>query len=140
MYGGKDMNKTILIGMVMVLVIGGVLIATGSEGGQQNTTEQPKVSMQQVRGDVDGGGTLLDVRTPEEFSASHIDGATNLSLQSIQAGSLPDVAKDKPVYLYCRSGSRSAQAAAVLKAAGYSNVIDLGAMSDVQALGGAVKS
>lgn len=68
---------------------------------------------------------LLDVRTAEEFAAGHIPGAKNISLQSLdrRLGELP---KDQPIIVYCRSGSRSATAAQLLKRQGFEDVRDLG--------------
>lgn len=134
------MLKTVIIVALLIVGLGAVLVATGGKGGQAKTDGQSEVTMQQLRSDVDGGGVLLDVRTPQEYAAGRIEGADNVPLQSIQSGTLPAVAKDKPVYVYCQSGNRSAQAAALLKKAGYINVIDLGAMSDVQALSASDKS
>jgi rhodanese-related sulfurtransferase len=74
---------------------------------------------------VDSPHFLLDVRTPEEFAGGYIDGAVNISLQEL-ADRLNDVPKDQPVVLYCRSGNRSAQAADLLREAGYTQVYDLG--------------
>jgi phage shock protein E len=72
------------------------------------------------------GGTLVDVRTPEEFAARHIDGARNIPVDEIaqRTGEIP---RDKPVVVYCLSGGRSAHAAKVLRGAGY-DVIDVGPM------------
>ena len=56
-------------------------------------------------------------------------------LQTIEAGQFPEVEKTNKIYVYCRSGNRSAQAEKLLKDQGYSNIVDLGAMSDVIALG-----
>lgn len=77
------------------------------------------------------GALLLDVRTPEEFAAGHIDGATNIPVQQLEARlwSLP-ASKDQNVVVYCRSGARSSKAAGILKNAGYTRVVDLGAMSN----------
>jgi phage shock protein E len=79
---------------------------------------------------------FIDVRTPEEYAAGYIDGAENLPLANIQSGQLPDVSKDAKLYLYCRSGNRSAQAKSVLESAGHTNVIDLGGIQDVVSMGG----
>ena len=70
------------------------------------------------------GATLLDVRTPMEFQMDGIDGAVNISLQVLQA-KLGDIPKNAPVVVYCRSGSRSAFAAQILKASGF-EAYDLG--------------
>lgn len=135
--------------VVALLIVGGffVLSKPASESSQpanaQETSQQastPALSMQTIESDVAKGGQLIDVRTAEEYAAGHISGAEILPLQSIQAGTLPSAAKDQPVYVYCRSGNRSADATQLLKSAGYQNVIDLGAMTDVQQLGGQVVS
>ena len=69
---------------------------------------------------------LLDVRTKEEYAERHIDGSINLPLQVIE--SIPSLIDDKytTLYVYCRSGARSAQAVTILKRLGYSNAIDIG--------------
>ena len=64
---------------------------------------------------------LLDVRTPEEFDEGHIAGAT---LVDVNDSSFVDRAvaildKQRPVAVYCRSGRRSARAANLLVAQGY---------------------
>ncbi len=73
------------------------------------------------------GALLLDVRTPEEYQEGHIPESKNLPLQSLanQAGSLIRQ-KSTPIFVYCHSGSRSSQAAALLKNMGYQNVKNIG--------------
>ncbi len=72
---------------------------------------------------------LVDVRTPEEFAGGHVRGATNVPLAELRArlGELgaPETAH---VAVYCRSGRRSAEAAAVLREAGFRHVRDLGSL------------
>ncbi|MEQ1566877.1 MAG: rhodanese-like domain-containing protein [Myxococcota bacterium] len=75
------------------------------------------------------GAVVLDVRTPEEYAGGHVKGAKNIAVQ-VLAQRLGEVGpKDKPVIVYCRSGARSAAAANMLKAAGYTEVLDVGPMS-----------
>jgi len=77
---------------------------------------------------VQAGARLIDVRTPGEFAAGHLPGASNLPLQEL-AGRLGELgAKDSPIVLYCRSGARSASAARSLKTAGFAAVRNLGGM------------
>lgn len=70
---------------------------------------------------------LIDVRSPEEYTSGFIPGARNIPLQNLarETGTLP---RDKPLILYCRSGSRSASAASMLKQAGFADVHDLGGL------------
>lgn len=72
---------------------------------------------------------LLDVRTAEEYRQGHIEGSLNIPLQNIQSVKSSISALDKPIYVHCLSGSRSAQAASVLKSMGYTNVTNIGGIS-----------
>ena len=85
---------------------------------------------QNARQAVEQGALLLDVRTPEEFADGHLDGAVNIPVQSLEERAAELPAKDRQLVVYCRSGARSARATSWLKAQGYQNVIDLGAMSN----------
>ncbi|ATX82148.1 Rhodanese-related sulfurtransferase [Mariprofundus ferrinatatus] len=64
---------------------------------------------------------FIDVRTPEEYADGHIEGARLIPVQELEVR-MNEVPKDKQVYVYCRSGKRSAQAAGILARAGYSNI------------------
>ena len=69
---------------------------------------------------------LLDVRTEEEYAGGHIPDSRNVPLHTLgQAPSLPG-ARETPLFVYCLSGARSRQAAAILRRMGYSHVTDLG--------------
>ena len=71
--------------------------------------------------------TILDVRTEEEFNTGHIDGAILIPDTDIlekAEETLTD--KSATILVYCRSGRRSALAAADLVELGYSNVYDFG--------------
>lgn len=75
------------------------------------------------------GAVLLDVRTPDEYRQGHIPGSKNVPLQSISkvAGMIDN--KSTPIFVYCLSGARSRQAAAILKQMGYTNVKNIGGIS-----------
>ena len=60
---------------------------------------------------------LLDVREVDEFRSGHIPGAVNIPLSRINT---TDIAKDKPLFVYCLRGSRSKTAVGVLRRMGYS--------------------
>lgn len=74
------------------------------------------------------GAVLLDVRTPEEYREGHIEGSRNIPLQEIgQAAVIKD--KSTPLFVYCRSGGRSASATAQLKRMGYTHANDIGGIA-----------
>ena len=61
------------------------------------------------------GAVLVDVREVDEFKTGYIPGAVNAPLSMITSSNLP---KDKPLFLYCLRGTRSKQAAEILKRMG----------------------
>lgn len=67
---------------------------------------------------------LIDVREPNEFSGGHILGARNIPLTQMRTR-LKEIRPDKPVYLYCQSGSRSGRAAQMLYKKGYKDLYHL---------------
>ncbi len=72
------------------------------------------------------GAMLLDVRTPEEYADGHVEGSVNLPLQQIEQAAQLITEKGTPLFVYCRSGGRSAQATARLVKMGYTKVTDIG--------------
>jgi phage shock protein E len=73
------------------------------------------------------GATVVDVRSEAEFRSGGYPGAINVPLQAISAR-LQRIPKDRPVVVYCASGSRSAMAARILKRAGYADVSNAGGL------------
>jgi rhodanese-related sulfurtransferase len=63
---------------------------------------------------------LIDVRTPDEFSAGHLANAKSIPLQDI-GSRLGEIDKSKPVLLYCRSGHRSGKALEILVGKGFTD-------------------
>lgn len=123
---------------LLALLVGGFLLM-GRPASAPEVSQQPaaKLRFSTIAQEVSkNSAVLLDVRTAQEYTSGHFQGARNLSLQDLQAGTLPSVAKDTPLYVYCHSGNRSGQATTLLKNAGFTNVTDLGGLSNIQAMGG----
>lgn len=72
---------------------------------------------------------LLDVRTQDEYKNGHIEGSINIPLQNIYSAQTIITDFNKPIFVYCLSGGRSAQAASVLKSMGYKNVENIGGIN-----------
>lgn len=72
------------------------------------------------------GIVILDVRTPAEWKEGVLEGAVLLNFYSDAfKEELTKIDPDKKVYIYCRSGGRSAKAAQILSENGYSEVYNL---------------
>jgi len=79
---------------------------------------------------------VIDARDAGQYAKGHIPGAINMDWRQVLAkrSSIP---KDKPVLIYCNSGSLSAQAGFALRVAGWDNVRILqGGMDEWKAKGG----
>ena len=91
--------------------------------------ELKSISVEQVKEDLDEGKdfVLLDVRTEEEYSEGHIEGAINIPLKNLAyeiENEVPDM--DTTIYLYCRSGVRVITAGQILHDLGYEEVYNMG--------------
>ena len=69
---------------------------------------------------------ILDVRTPEEFHAGHLKGASNIDFyDSSFESNLDELDKRKKYLVYCRSGNRSRQAMFLMRDLGFEEVYNL---------------
>lgn len=83
---------------------------------------------------------VIDVRTPEEFAAGHLENATSINVEGADfADKIARLDKSATYALYCRSGNRSNVALQAMKQAGFTKVHHLvGGIGAWQAAGGAV--
>ncbi len=73
---------------------------------------------------------ILDVRTPQEFNETHVEGSQNVDFRSLDfKDQIAKLDKNKTYKVYCRSGNRSGQAEQVMKALGFKNVENIGSVS-----------
>lgn len=75
-----------------------------------------------------GGFDMIDVRTPMEFYEVHAVGALLAPLDTLNPELIMNsrgARAHEPLYVICRSGSRSAQACKAFEKAGFSNVINI---------------
>lgn len=107
-------------------------------GCAKNETEEESMTYRQISMDEavelmkeETGYLILDVRTKEEYESGHIPGAVcvpNETIGDTAPAELPD--KEQLIFVYCRSGNRSKQAAKKLIALGYSNIVEFGGIID----------
>jgi phage shock protein E len=92
------------------------------------TPKVPKVDAEVVKNAIDAKKDfiLLDVRTREEYVKNHLSEAINIPVDEVAEKALkiiPD--KNKTIYVYCFSGSRSILAVDALIQLGYKKVFDM---------------
>jgi len=79
---------------------------------------------------VGSGASLVDVRTPAEYSGGHIDGAVNIPLNQVESRIADFGERSSPIVLYCRSGARSGKALQILQSKGFTQVHNLGGIGN----------
>jgi rhodanese-related sulfurtransferase len=117
--------KTLMrsLGVVGVLVMGTAACSSSDAGQSSDTTV---IDVQLVP-----AGKVIDVRTAEEFAEGHVKGARNLDIRNGDfEKALANLDKEASYSVYCRSGNRSATAVELMRNAGFTNVVDLGAVEE----------
>lgn len=105
----------------------------GKLGGSDSVAEYKQITMEEAKGIFAESGDyiILDVRRADEFAGGHIPGAINVANEDIASeppAELPDM--EQVIYVYCRSGRRSKEAASKLVSLGYTNIIECGGIVD----------
>jgi phage shock protein E len=76
------------------------------------------------------GAVVVDVRSRGEFASGARKGSLNIPLHEF-ARSLKKLDRNKPVVLCCASGARSAQAEQLLRQEGFTQVVNVGAWTNI---------
>lgn len=113
------MKKLLLICMMLLLITG----CSSKVANGKVTCNQKDIVLENEN------AILVDVREKDEYDERHLDNAINAPYTKV-VELLKDYDKDTPIIVYCRSGNRSAKAYQSLQDAGYTNLYDLGAMSN----------
>ena len=83
-----------------------------------------QVNVDKVRDLVENNAYIIDVREVREYENGHIKGAKNIPLSQLRER-VNEIPKDVPVYLHCRTGQRSYNAALALQNLGYKNLYNV---------------
>ena len=113
------MRLLIVLALAVLLFLGGCFLFVRKD-----------VSGVEARKLVADGARLVDVRSPEEYAAGHIEGATNIWVRDLPQRAAELEPKDKPIVLYCHTGIRATRAANILRDAGFTQVHNMGGMSE----------
>lgn len=130
---------------VLVTLIGLVaLVGCSDDGASDNSTGSREsallsaevVPVSQAEQLLDDGARLVDVRTPEEFAAGHLDGAVNVDFE---AGDFPEriaeLPREETYVVYCASGNRATGAVEAMADLGIERVVNGGGYHDLRGLG-----
>lgn len=74
---------------------------------------------------IEAGALVIDVRSPEEFAAGHLEGALNIEWHDSDAiARAIGMNTQRQVVMYCRTGNRVNKAIGNMKAMGYTNIFN----------------
>ena len=93
----------------------------------QNSGQIQTIDIETVKTEVIGKHVQwVDVRTPKEYAAGHIDNAINIDVSdsTMFSKNVEKLDKEKPIYIYCQMGGRSNRAAQQLKNMGFKTIFD----------------
>src|SRR5258706_16414120 len=109
-----------------ILFITALLVSAGSQAQNQKSSYL-KLSPVEFKAQLaKDNGFLMDVRTPEEYMNESIKGAKLCNINDDNFGAILEMLdKDRPVYVYCETGTRSAKAAELMVKQGFKKVAHL---------------
>ena len=129
------MKKAVSLAVAAIASVG---LLAGCSSSNEATKKVDPVEFSEVI--AQPGVIILDVRTPEEFNAGHIENAININVADSNFSSeVSKLDKNATVAVYCRSANRSAVATNEMAELGFTDMYDMqGGIIDWEAAGGPV--
>ncbi len=116
----------LLAGLAVVLLFVGGRLVGGERAHAADVASRPPDSL------------VVDVRTAAEWAEGHLVGAVHVPLGDGFEAAMDGYARDRPVYVYCRSGRRSGEAQTILERMGFTRVVNAGGLAALAAAGAKV--
>ena len=113
----KAQQQRIIAIAAVILVIAAVFMIARTGNSSASLEIDTATAYQKFQ----DGAFMLDVRTPEEWVKYHVDGATLIPLDELEAR-VNEVPRDREIIVICNSGNRSQVGRNTLLDAGFANV------------------
>ena len=123
------MKKLVLLFPLLLLFV--FVSGCGTSGGADTGYRQVSGKEAMEMMEQESGFLIVDVRTEQEYAEGHLRNAINIPNESIgkeKPSQLPDATQT--IFVYCRSGRRSKEAAQKLADLGYTHIIEMGGIID----------
>lgn len=129
------MRRTLLV--LVATLIGVTALLSGCSSSDAAAAVRTVPADEFVTAMAQPGTVIVDVRTPDEFAAGHVEGAVNIAVESGDfASRIAQLPTDGTYAVYCRSGRRSTIATDQMADAGFTTLVNLdGGIADLQAAG-----
>ncbi|AXG72889.1 rhodanese-like domain-containing protein [Flavobacterium arcticum] len=100
-----------------------IIVSCNEPRKQSVTLVKPTVFYEKM---AEHKGQVVDVRTTEEYQRGHLKEAVNIHLYDKDFEQrIEELDKEKPVYVYCKVGGRSAEAVKIMKEKGFNSIVEL---------------
>jgi phage shock protein E len=131
MVHASDANLEVHVKKLVAPILVATMAAFALTGCSPDSQAETSDSNEVVATNSVEAGTIIDVRTPEEFAEGHLQDAVNIDVSDPGfEDAISDLDPNGQYTVYCRSGNRSAQAVAIMQQNGFTNVTDAGGMAD----------
>lgn len=114
------MKTTLKLTLLVLITVLGISCDTKSQSDSITVitpTEFKEKSVNQA---------IIDIRTPQEFSEGHIEGAVNINYYDNNfLDQIAKYDKNQPIFIYCRSGNRTTPASKKIADFGFTKIYDL---------------
>jgi len=115
------MMKNVFLSLMLILAFSCTHHSQQSQGVQLIPPSEFAAALKST-----SDATILDVRTPEEFQGGHLQDAVNMNIYDSDFDSrAAKLDRKSPVFVYCKAGGRSADAAERLNKMGFTSIYDL---------------
>ena len=122
--------------IILFVTLFSAMLSYGQQAQEKPIVDSIKVTPKLLKEIKEGKAILVDVRTPEEYNAGHLQYSKNIDYKNEDfKNQIVKLDKTKPVYLYCRSGNRSGKSADILKKSGYTTVYNIGGFDYLKTIG-----
>lgn len=121
----------------IAMVVASALLLVGCGSSSAVTDVDPQAFLAKA---AEPGVVVLDVRTPGEFAAGHVEGAVNFDVEDAGfAAAIAGLDHAATYVVYCHSGRRSGIATSTMADAGFTSLYNLvGGIADLQAAGATI--
>ena len=117
----KKKKEQIIYAVIAFIVILAAFFIFGGNSSPTTNSLPAEINTGMAYQKVEEGAFLLDVRTQEEWIESHVEGATLIPLDELEAR-ISEVPTDREVVVICHSGNRAKVGRDILLAAGHTSV------------------
>ena len=120
------MRIFVLAAIVLALACDSAQSPSQSQAPSASLDSVTEIAQQTLLAQPPGQSLVLDVRTPDEYTAGHVPNAINIPHDQIDAHLAElEAHKSGPVVVYCKSGRRAGLAAEALAESGFTNLLHL---------------